>query len=126
MKLLLVDDVYSNLDALEAAIDSFLGDGFTYTKSFSGQDAISKLQSQVFDLMITDLLMPFGDGYFLVEEIKNLRIKIPIIVWTGIDNIDYKRLQDGDVEFMIPRHEPIEKLMEQINLISRSKLVLHR
>lgn len=124
-RLLLVDDIYSNLDALEAAIDSYLGKRFDYVRSFSGHDALAKIENENFDLLITDLLMPFGDGYFLVEELRRKHNDIPIIIWTGIEEIDFKRLHASEVEFVIQRREPIEKLMGRIDLIIKSKSAPH-
>lgn len=38
--------------------------------AFDGEEAIKKLQKQVPDVMLLDLLMPKRDGFYVLEEIK--------------------------------------------------------
>src|SRR5262249_53439213 len=53
-----------------------------------GQDAIEKLDSGDFDVILTDLVMPRMDGFKLLKELSARGITTPAIVLTGFDNID--------------------------------------
>lgn len=55
-----------------------------------GFQAIKEVEDHDIDLIILDLMMPGKDGFDVLRELKaNLNFKdIPIIVYSGIDNID--------------------------------------
>lgn len=46
-----------------------------------GKDAVKKLKNKSYDLVITDLAMPGGDGLYLIEQMRNhLNLDTPIIL----------------------------------------------
>lgn len=55
----------------------------TITEAENGADAIKKLDSQNFDLILTDMMMPEMNGLQLIENIRRVLNKdMPIIVIT--------------------------------------------
>lgn len=55
----------------------------------NGRQALAKLQTAVFDLVLLDVMMPEMDGYAVLEQMKadpRLR-EIPVIVISGVDEI---------------------------------------
>ena len=62
-------------------------DGYDVEIARDGQAAIEKLDSTSYDLIITDLLMPFTSGLELINKIRyELNSKVPIIVVSALDN----------------------------------------
>jgi CheY-like chemotaxis protein len=49
----------------------------------NGQEGIEKAIEQKPDILITDLLMPEYDGFWVLEQIKARNLKIPTIVLTS-------------------------------------------
>ena len=82
----------------------------------NGRQALSKLSSEKFDLIITDLEMPEVDGFELIKEIKtNPDYKnIPIVVVTSLAGEDVRRkvydLGANSYEVKLNR----EKLLEEV------------
>ncbi|AHB88032.1 heat stress-responsive two component signal transduction system response regulator Rre1 [Thermosynechococcus sp. NK55a] len=66
-KLLLVDDE----PGVREAVTAYLEDsGFEVTAVANGQAALEYLETNVPDLMITDIMMPHMDGYAFLEKVR--------------------------------------------------------
>lgn len=81
-RILLVDDDLLSLKLLKAIFDS---EGYTTYTATDGREALSILQKEPIALVITDILMPNIDGYYLCYKIRStpsLR-DIAIIVYSG-------------------------------------------
>ena len=79
-KILLVDDEKSVRTTLQLLLQKV---GYSVDAAANGNDAVSKLKSQYFDLVITDTAMPNMTGDVLAEEMMRIRPDIPIILCTG-------------------------------------------
>jgi signal transduction histidine kinase/ligand-binding sensor domain-containing protein/ActR/RegA family two-component response regulator len=65
---LLVDDNKTNLSVANTMLSRF---GMTVVKATNGKDAVQRSQSQTFDLILMDCLMPVMDGYEATSLIRN-------------------------------------------------------
>ena len=79
-KILLVDDEPVILETYSALLSE---KGFSVVTASSGREALETFSGNSFDLVITDLAMPDGDGFKLLEEIKKISPHTPVIVFTG-------------------------------------------
>ena len=68
-RLLIVDDEPDLREMLEFEFEM---SGASVETAMNGRDALEKFKHQAFDLIISDIRMPGGDG---VELIKNLPVK---------------------------------------------------
>jgi CheY-like chemotaxis protein len=88
IRVLLVDDSASSLVQLQGVLTSFARPCRVRTAA-NGQEAISYLQTDGADLVITDLEMPYGDGFSILSFIKRSGKNVPVIVATGMAPNDY-------------------------------------
>ena len=79
-QLLLVDDDQSLLRLLTIRLE---GEGFEVTAVEDGQAALKKINSEAYDVVLSDLRMPGLDGLSLFEEIMGVRKDIPVILMTA-------------------------------------------
>ncbi len=59
---------------------------FDVVLSDNGIEAISKINSRKFDLILTDLFMPEMDGFELSKKLRKLNIETPIIAFSSDDS----------------------------------------
>jgi len=83
--LLLVDDEPNTLASLSRA---FRMAGHEVTVCDNATRAVDALRSEAFDLVFSDVLMPGKTGLDLLEEMKSLGIKTPVIMISGQANIE--------------------------------------
>ena len=81
-KILVVDD---EEDILELVRYNLSREGYRVTGSLTGEDALCKVRSDTFDLIILDLMLPGMDGLAFTKTVKNdSRLRsIPIIMLTA-------------------------------------------
>ena len=79
-KILLVDDEGFILTTYSILLGE---NGFPVVTAPSGRKALEEFTRNSFDLVITDLAMPDGDGFTLIDEIKEESPHTPIIALTG-------------------------------------------
>ncbi|MBI1871223.1 MAG: sigma-54-dependent Fis family transcriptional regulator [Chlamydiae bacterium] len=78
--ILIVDDEKNMLISLEAI---FRDEGLDVFVASSGEEALQKIRSRTFDLMISDLKMSKMTGLELLEEVKRKNPTMPIILITA-------------------------------------------
>ena len=83
--LLLVDDDPNTLASLSRA---FRMAGHEVTVCDNAVRAVELLRSELFDLVFSDVVMPGKTGLDLLEEMKSLGIKTPVIMISGQANIE--------------------------------------
>ncbi len=113
---LVIDDDENILISMK----SILGDyGYTVMTAKSapeGLKTVKELEHEL-SLIITDLALPGGfDGFFIIDAVKDLETKIPIIMITAYGNVEnaVKAMQLGAYTFL---EKPIDTkvLLEQMN-----------
>ena len=77
-KLLFVDDEQEILDFLVMVFRDCL-----CSTALNAESALALLKREHFDVLITDIKMPGGDGFSLMNSAKAIRPGLPIIVITG-------------------------------------------
>ena len=82
---LLIDDEPDILELLEITL---LKMGLVVDKASGVKAALSKLASQHYDLCLTDMRMPDGDGLDVVKYITSKKLDIPVAVITAHGNMD--------------------------------------
>ena len=100
-KILLVDDEATILDTYSLLLEE---KGYAVVTAENGRKALEEFSRDSFDLVITDLAMPGGDGFELLEEIKGRSPQTPVIVFTGKR---YKAVKE--FVSLLGAHELIEK-----------------
>jgi two-component system alkaline phosphatase synthesis response regulator PhoP len=81
-KILVVDD---EEDILELVRYNLAREGYQVTGTLTGEDALRKVRSDSFDLIVLDLMLPGMDGLAFTKTLKNdSRLRsIPIIMLTA-------------------------------------------
>lgn len=95
----------------------------------NGRDALELLKQKKFDIMLTDIKMPFMDGLQLIEEAVKLDSEMKIVIFSGYGEFEYARkaLIFRVVDYMLKPVEPeafekvIKKIISQMESRQRTK-----
>ena len=79
-KVLVVDDEPDLLELLELTLSRM---GLDTTRAQTVSEAIRLLDTQAFDLCLTDMRLPDGEGLTVVEHITNKALDVPVAVITA-------------------------------------------
>jgi DNA-binding NtrC family response regulator len=86
MKILVVDDEAPIRDMLQKGLSQ--RGGFLVQVAQNGVEAVEKIEKDVFDLVLTDLMMPEMDGLELLKTVKGTRPEVMVILMTAYGSIE--------------------------------------
>jgi len=90
-KVLLVDDEPEVIEAVIRKMD-WQGIGFEVIgHAQNGEEALEMAESNVPDVVMTDIKMPFMDGLTLARLLKEKYGEIKVIIFSGFDEFEYAR-----------------------------------
>ncbi len=84
-RILIVDDEATIRASL---VESLTRDGYEITSAESGEEALAKTHSTVFDLVITDLKLPGVSGLEILQALRNQGNATPVIMMTAYGDVD--------------------------------------
>lgn len=88
-KILVVEDDTS----LNALVRSYLSDnGYAHKACRNGKEALELMESETFDLIISDIMMPQLDGFAFAAKVRESDKQIPILFMTALDDKPSKQL----------------------------------
>lgn len=105
ISLLIVDDEESVRDSL---VNWFIEDGFQVASAENAKKAITLLEKENFDIILTDIKMPGMDGLELLKRIKALKKDAIVIVMTAFATVDtaVQALKDGAFDYITKPFDP--------------------
>ena len=120
---LIVDDLPSNLELLEAI---FTNAGFEVFSARNAHSALSIFESRKIDIAIVDIMMPGMDGYELCKRLKSLTEKyfFPVILLTALTDRESRitGLQCGADDFISKPFDTTELIIKANSLIKLKTL----
>ena len=63
-------------------------EGYTTDEASEGEEALNKFRQKVFDVVLCDIKMPKMDGIEFLEKATQINPDIPIIIISGLGNVD--------------------------------------
>ncbi len=131
ISILVVDDEESVRDSLSLW---FVEDGYRVECAENAKKALSILESDTFDIILTDLKMPGMDGLEMLRRIKVLNKDSIIIVMTAFATVDtaVKALKDGAFDYVTKPFDPddlshlIRNATRQITLAQENETLKKR
>jgi DNA-binding response OmpR family regulator len=120
-KILVVEDD----SELNQAVCSYLNqNGYQAIGCLGAYDAYDTLYGNMFDLIISDIMMPKIDGYEFAETVRSLDAEIPILFMTARDDFTSKQkgFRVGIDDYMVKPVDLDELLLRMGALLRRAKI----
>jgi len=122
--LVLEDD--ANLNRM---VCTFLNDsGFETTGCLHANDAYDEMYNSLYDLIISDIMMPDIDGFEFAETVRKVNKTIPILFMSAKDDLPSKKkgFQLGIDDYMVKPVELDEMLFRVKALLRRANIEMSR
>lgn len=118
MRVLVVEDEKRIADFLSRGLESA---GYAVDVVHSGADAIERVHSTEYDLVVLDLGLPDMDGLQVLQKIKNRKTIPPVLILSARDSVDdrVKGLEQGADDYLV-------KPFAFVELLARTRVLLRR
>lgn len=119
MRILLAEDE----KALSGALATILKhNNYSVDTVYDGQAALEYLESEIYDLLILDIMMPKKDGITVLKELRKHNNQIPVIMLTAKSEIDDKILGlDCGADDYVTKPFVAKELLARIRAVTRRK-----
>ena len=124
-KILVVEDN----NELRKSVTAFLSqNGYDAVGAANANDAYDAIYENVFDLIISDIMMPGVDGFELASEIRAINKTVPILVMTALDDFASKSrgYRIGIDDYMVKPIDLGELLLRISALLRRAGIASSR
>lgn len=122
MHILVIDDEASIRHLVKLQLEL---DGQTVETAADGATALALQETQTFDLIVLDLMLPDTTGFDLIPELRKTTPDLPILMLTARDQMNDKiiGLQLGADDYMTKPFNGTELVLRVKNLLKRVKTV---
>ncbi|MEK7073851.1 MAG: response regulator, partial [Patescibacteria group bacterium] len=87
MRVLIVEDERRLSNIIKKG---FVEDGFAVDQAFDGEEGQYLAESEQYDLIVLDIMLPKVDGLQVCKEIRKKNIKTPVLMLTAKSTIEDK------------------------------------
>ena len=97
-------------------------EGFETEEATDGMEALEKCESNDYDIVIMDIMMPNLDGFSAVRDIKKTRPDLPFIMLSALGE-EYDRVHGFDVgvdDYVVKPFSPKELMMRIHAILKRT------
>jgi DNA-binding response OmpR family regulator len=94
IRILVIDD---NEEIRDIVAEMLMGAGYEVVQACNGKEGVRLFREEPFDLVISDLLMPDGDGLEVIMELRKDFTKAKIITLSGGNSYGYSSLETSKV-----------------------------
>lgn len=124
-KILVVEDDKELLSLFKHVL---IKNGYDAVGAGNGQEALELLDSEYFDMIISDIMMPVMDGYELVRALREAGNSIPVMMITAKDAFDDMRLGflSGTDDYMVKPINTNEMILRVGALLRRAQMINDR
>jgi signal transduction histidine kinase len=107
-RLLVVDDNATNRNVLSRRLER---EGYRAEQAVNGHDAIDRIASEDFDLVLLDIIMPGMDGFEVLSRMRRDRRMrtIPVVVISAVDETEslVRAMEMGAEDYLTKPFDPV-------------------
>ena len=113
IRVLMVDD---NVEHIQLCSEFLQKDEFDLDAAYNGGQAIEKLKSKKYDIVILDYKLPDINGIDLLRKVRPLGLNIPIVFVSAMDDADlsFEAMKEGACDYIVKTFQYYSTLRERI------------
>lgn len=102
--------------------------GFAARGCLNGEDACEEMYSNIYEMIISDIMMPRVDGFEFAQTVRRVNRTIPILFMSARDNLPAKQkgFQLGIDDYMVKPVDLEELLLRVRALLRRANIEMER
>ncbi len=100
MRILIVEDEPKVARAIE---EGLAGEGYAVTATHSGEEGFFLVNTEVFDLMVLDLMLPGRDGLDILGALRRRGLGTPVLILSARDTVEdrVQGLETGADDYLV-------------------------
>lgn len=113
MKILIIEDEKKIAELIQNRLKQ---ENYTIDLSFDGEDGFYKAMSKIYDLIILDVMLPYKDGFTILNELRENNVDSQILMLTARSELEdkLKAFDKGCNDYLTkPFH--LEELVARVN-----------
>ena len=122
MKILIIEDEYNLADAISSMLTK---EKYSVVIKTDGLDGLDEALTDIYDLIILDVMLPNMNGFEILKELKEEKISSKILMLTAKNTIDDKLTGfNGGADDYLTKPFHMEELMARVNVqLRKSKTI---
>lgn len=122
MKVLLVEDDQNTVLYL---VQGLTENGFIVDVAGRGEEALHLARANQYDVIVLDVMLPGGDGWYVVQELRKGSSRVPVLFLTARDSVEdrVRGLELGADDYLVKPFAFSELLARMRSLLRRSAQV---
>lgn len=114
MRILIIEDEFNLADAIKAKLTK---EKYMVDIASDGEEGLYKATSDIYDLIILDVMLPGINGFDILKEIREKKVQSKVIMLTAKSMIEDKLngLQNGANDY-VTKPFNIEELLARVNI----------
>ena len=119
MKILIIEDEYNLADAISSMLKK---EKYEVDIKTDGLEGLDEALTDIYDLIILDVMLPNKNGFEILKEIRNEKINSKVLMLTAKNTIDDKMTGfNGGADDYLTKPFHMEELMARVNVQLRKK-----
>lgn len=117
MKILLIEDEPKTVQSLKMSLEE---NGFEVDIAYDGDIGFHLAKKNVYNVIVSDIILPYKNGYEIVKELRSLGSDTPIILLTALSSLDekLKGFDLGADDYLVKPFE-LKELIARIRVVTR-------
>ncbi len=114
---------------LNQIVCTYLDDnGYKSNGCLNPLEAYDLMYNNIYDLIISDIMMPKVDGYEFAQSVREINRIIPILFMTALDDIASKKkgFRLGIDDYMVKLVLRVDALLRRANIANEKKIIVGR
>ena len=117
MRILMIEDEKYMAEAVEHILKK---NNYTVDLVFDGESGFYSAQSDIYDVIILDIMLPKMDGITILKKLRQENIKTPVIMLTAKGELNDKILGlDSGADDYLPKPFQTDELLARLRALTR-------